>query len=431
MKLINIEKPDTSGWISVSELTYSIKLLLENNIGFVTVQGEVSNYKSHSSGHRYFTLKDEGASISCTLWRGVPVNFEPSDGMKVIIEGNLTVYPPRGQYQIECLSIRKSGIGDLYILFEKLKQKLDSLGYFDVSRKKPIPQFSFKIGISTSATGAAIQDMKTTIDRRFPLAAIYFRQTLVQGDGAAADIANAIKELNDEKVDVIIIGRGGGSIEDLWAFNEEIVATTIYNSHVPIISAVGHETDFTIADFVADVRAATPTAAAELITSNTNNDLIKFTENSFELLERAITREIDYLNEKLESNSSQYMLRRINEKLKISYQQVDDLDSSMQTSMNHYINNLKLLISSKISHLSSLNPASPLRKGFALIKVKGKIIKNNITLKNIQEIEIIREKEIAIASVKGVKKGVFLNSMNDNLFEQIPDEDFFNEHQAD
>jgi exodeoxyribonuclease VII large subunit len=238
--------------LSVSDVTRAIQRTFEASFDTIVMQGEISNYKHHASGHRYFTLKDSTAQISATMWRSTTIHFEPRDGMSVIVSGKITMFPPQGRVQIECRTMRPIGQGDLYRAFEELKQHLARLGYFDQTRKRALPAFPATIGIATSASGAALKDILATLQRRMPLVSVLVRPTIVQGEAAPIDIANAIADLNESDCDVMIVGRGGGSIEDLWAFNTPIVAEAIYQSSVPIISAVGHETDFTIADFVAD-----------------------------------------------------------------------------------------------------------------------------------------------------------------------------------
>ena len=232
------------------------------------MEGEISNFLWHTSGHRYFSLKDENAQLRCTIWRGVGqyLNFEPEDGIKVHAFGNLTVYEKRGEYQLNVLKLLPVGRGELEIAFQKLKERLLKEGLFDEAHKKPIPEFPERIGIVTSPTGAAIQDMLKVFRRRFPSAGLYLYPARVQGEGASEEIAAGIRAFNEwGEVDVIIIGRGGGSLEDLWAFNEEEVARAIYASRIPVVSAVGHEIDFTMADFVADLRAPTPSTAVEMV----------------------------------------------------------------------------------------------------------------------------------------------------------------------
>jgi len=271
---------------TVSQLTTEIKALLERNFEFVWVEGEISNLRSPSSGHLYFTLKDEFAQLRTVMFRlqNRLLKFDPEDGLQVVCYGRLTVYEPRGEYQIVLDYMEPKGLGALQLAFEQLKEKLSREGLFDPAHKRPLPQLPQKIGIVTSPTGAAIRDMLQIIDRRFANVHILLYPVRVQGAGAAEEIAQAISELNRwPGIDVIIVGRGGGSLEDLWAFNEEVVARAIYNSRLPIISAVGHEVDFTIADFVADLRAPTPSAAAELVVRN-KLELIQ----SLESLERRL-----------------------------------------------------------------------------------------------------------------------------------------------
>lgn len=272
---MNLRESRSTGMYSVGDLTSVIKTVLEGEFSEVLVKGEISNFKQHTSGHRYFTLKDSYAQISCVMWRTRSLPFEPTDGMSVVVGGRVTVYPVRGNYQLDCEFIRADGVGALYKAFELLKVQLQERGWFDETRKRALPRFPACIGIATSKTGAALQDMLTTINRRYGALHVLLRPTLVQGDGSAADIASAIADLNKAGAEAIIVGRGGGSIEDLWSFNTEIVARAIYESKVPVISAVGHETDFTIADFVADKRAPTPTAAAEFVTPFTNTALLQ------------------------------------------------------------------------------------------------------------------------------------------------------------
>lgn len=243
--------------LTVTELTKQIKLSLETSFSRIWVQGEISNFKQHTSGHLYFTLKDEGAQLSAVMWRSrVPyLTFPVEDGMKVIARGSITVYPPRGNYQIDIEQMQPVGLGELQVALERLKQKLAKEGLFDSAHKKPIPEFPECIGIITSETGAALQDIRSVLSRRHPSVGVILIPVHVQGVGAAEEIADAIGRMNRYgNVDVLIVGRGGGSLEDLWAFNEEIVARAIYASKIPIISAVGHEIDFSIADFVADLR---------------------------------------------------------------------------------------------------------------------------------------------------------------------------------
>src|SRR6184192_4246874 len=264
--------PQTSKVFTVSELTRNIRGTLEAKFGAVWVQGEISNHKLHPSGHQYFTLKDQRAQIACVIWRDTmaPLRQPLVDGAQVQVYGTVTVFEARGQYQLNVQILQPRGVGLLQAKFEALKRKLEAEGLFAPERKRPLPKFPQRIGIVTSPSGAAIRDMLNVLQRRAPWLQILINPVRVQGSGAAAEIAVAIRELatpneNFAAVDLIVIARGGGSIEDLWEFNEEIVARTIADVTVPIVSAIGHEIDFTIADFVADLRAPTPSAAAELI----------------------------------------------------------------------------------------------------------------------------------------------------------------------
>ncbi len=394
--------------ITVSELTQEIKHQLEDNIGSVAVQGELSNFKAHSSGHRYFTLKDEGSQISCVMWRTRQLGFLPTDGMKVVIHGSLTVYPPRGNYQIDCRSMAPLGVGDLYLAFEKLKKELAQLGYFDEDNKKPLPVMPMKIGVATSPTGAAVKDIFSTLERRFPVAKVYSRPAIVQGDGSERDIADAIEELNGSGAEVIIVGRGGGSIEDLWAFNTRTVADAIFNSNLPVISAVGHESDFTIADFVADRRAATPTAAAEIATPRTIDELNQAFASYGELLHRLINTKLKTLRQHFDFMASKNLSRRLTERINLYNQMIDDFELRNKNNVNNNISNLKSRINSLDSHCRSLYPLAPLGKGFAMLLHNGRVLSNEDSLGKMRRIEIRRKDETAEARViKILPKSLF------------------------
>ena len=253
---------------TVSELTRGIRSILEQAFDTVWVEGEISNYVLAQSGHAYFSLKDETSQVRCVFFKGnrIRVKFDPEDGDQVLLFGRVNVYEPRGEYQIVVEAMEPRGLGALQKAFEQLKAKLEKEGLFDEAHKQALPEFPWKIGIVTSPTGAAIRDLLNVLHRRNPRVSVVLAPAKVQGEGAAEEIAQAIRDLNTlEELDVLIVGRGGGSIEDLWAFNEEVVARAIHESKLPVVSAVGHEIDFTISDFVADLRAPTPSAAAELV----------------------------------------------------------------------------------------------------------------------------------------------------------------------
>jgi exodeoxyribonuclease VII large subunit len=381
------------GSLSVSEITLQIRTLLEQGIGSVIVVGEISNYKHHSSGHRYFSLKDEFAQMSAVMWKGKPLQFPLTDGMKVIAKGNITLYPPQGRYQLDCQSILPLGTGDLYLAFEELKKKLSSMGLFDHSRKKDIPAFPLKIGIATSQTGAAVQDMLSTLQRRNPLAEVILRPTIVQGDQAPKDIVIAIRELEATDCEVIIIARGGGSIEDLWAFNNEEVAYAIADCTIPIISGVGHETDITIADFVADRRAATPTAAAELVSSITINDLHAHLEASGDSLRRGMQLHFSRLKDTMSRLKEHSGFRRLSEHIRNASQKNDELSSRMAVSMARNIQQSHSIIKSLELQCLALHPYSPLKKGFALLKRGETILNSSEELTHGEELTLIRERD--------------------------------------
>ncbi|MCX6140240.1 MAG: exodeoxyribonuclease VII large subunit [Candidatus Kapabacteria bacterium] len=360
--------------VTVSELTYAIKGLLEEGIGDVMVSGEISNFKHHSSGHRYFTLKDADAQIGAVMWRSRTLTFRPEDGMRVVVRGKLSVYAIQGKYQIDCSAMRPEGLGDLHMAFERLKEALRARGYFDESRKRPLPRRPRSVGIVTSATGAALQDMLSTINTRFPLLDVVFRPTLVQGDGASEDIAKAIRDLDRAGLDVIIIGRGGGSMEDLWCFNTEVVADAIFTSNTPIISAVGHETDFTISDFVADRRAETPTAAAVIVTPITSHDLLLAIEEMRLEIVRTISLRVMDLLEFANGFVDGRAARRITERVLLRQQRIDELTTRFTRSILHRL----AITTQRVDHIvalnTSLHPLAPLKKGYAVVERNGHVL---------------------------------------------------------
>ena len=362
--------------LTVSELTKDIRKTLEETFSQVSVIGEISNFKHHISGHWYFNLKDADAVISCAMWKGFNqyVFFTPQDGMKVILNGKITVYPPRGSYQIDVRSIKPSGIGELQEAFEQLKKKLQSKGLFDEARKKAIPSFPERIGIVTAIDGAAFKDMISVARRRYPLVEIVIAPAIVQGSGAAESIVNSIKLLNDfGKVDVIITGRGGGSLEDLWAFNEEIVARAIFNSKIPVISAVGHEVDFTIADYVADLRAPTPSVAMELATPSIEeifgyiND---FSYNSLQIISELIQRKSAVVTENINSYGFKILPDIINRK----NQQVDQFISRIFHSVDKLIFTTKNDVNLYSSAIKSYDIEKVLKRGFVLVEQNSKFV---------------------------------------------------------
>jgi exodeoxyribonuclease VII large subunit len=362
--------------ITITELTRQIKFSLESNFQRVWVEGELSNFKQHSSGHLYFTLKDEGAQLSALMWRSrvAHLTFQPQDGMKVLARGSLTVYPPRGNYQLDVDQIQPLGLGELQLAFERLKQKLDAEGLFDAAHKKPIPEFPECIGLVTSETGAALQDIRSVLSRRHPSVHVVLMPVRVQGAGAAGEIAHAIKLMNHYGgIDVLIVGRGGGSLEDLWAFNEEVVARAIYASKIPIISAVGHEIDFSIADFVADLRAPTPSAAAELSVRD-RTELLEDIGNLYDAMRGALDNQISGLRERTASLVTSYSFNRPKDLVREFSQRVDELERTLDISCSHVAQIVHQKYHSLRLQLAALNPSSVIKRGYAIVRKQGRTI---------------------------------------------------------
>lgn len=354
---------------TVIEITRKIRSLLEGSFGNIWVSGEISNYRKAASGHIYFTLKDESAVIKAVLFKGYQQNihFKTGDGLKVIAHGNIDVFDKRGEYQIIIDLMEPEGIGDLQLAFEKLKQRLQKEGFFDESHKKKIPAFPDSIGVITSQTGAALRDILNITARRYKGIRIIIYPVLVQGDGAAEEIAAAINTANRRmEADVLIVGRGGGSIEDLWPFNEEIVARAIYDSKIPVISAVGHEIDFTISDFVADLRAPTPSAAAELVVKN-KEELLKSSKELITRLYSSIDRLISYKKEKVSFYSIDFMSRRIIDALHKKNLILDDVAKSITNRVEAVIIKNRGRFEKTVGQLNALSPLNTLARGFAAV----------------------------------------------------------------
>ena len=395
-------------YLTVTALTKYIKYKFDHdrNLEEVLLEGEISNFKHNSRGHFYFTLKDETSQISATMFATYAsrVKFEPEDGMKVYVKGNVTVYEPSGTYSINVKEIKSNGVGDLYIAYEKLKKELEAEGLFDESHKKIIPRFPEYIGVITSPTGAAIRDIINTIKRRYPLAKVILYPAIVQGEDAKNDVVRQIKNANkDGLCDVLIVGRGGGSIEDLWAFNERIVAKAIYDSNIPIISAVGHEIDFTIADFVADVRAATPTAAAELATPNIDvlRENIKFNAN---LLSKKILNIFENYKLRLVHYDKQIDLNNPLTKLKNQKVILDNQTKRLNILIENIISSKKYQFENIITRLESNNPLKIMDKGYSISTSNNKIIKHAKDVKKGDLIETSLQDGKIISQVMEVKE---------------------------
>jgi len=358
--------------LTVSEVTNYIKRMLDNDfiLSNLSVKGEISNLKYHSSGHIYFTLKDNNGKVNCVMFKGsaVSLDFVLEEGMEVIIKGRVSIYPATGSFQLYCDEIKKEGIGDLFIKFEKLKEKLSKTGYFDEACKKPLPKYPKKIGIVTSPTGAAILDIINVSTRRSKLVDLILYPASVQGINAYKEIITGINYFNKKKsVDIIIVGRGGGSIEELWNFNEEELAKAIFNSKIPIISAVGHEIDFTISDFVADVRAATPSQGAEIAVPLSSDIEAKIYDIS-----RTLDRKIDDKLKKSKSDlSGAQRILNIHSpitKISNSYLELDKLQNRLNLIIKTKIKSEKNQIVNFNNLLSANNPIKVISKGYAIIE---------------------------------------------------------------
>ena len=387
-------------YLTVSQLTKYIKYKLDNDVNLreVYLKGEISNFKAHTRGHFYFTIKDEGSRINAVMFASSAskVKFTPEDGMKILVTGRISVYEATGGYQIYVNEMMEDGVGNLYVAFEQLKKKLASEGLFDEARKKRIPKIPERVGVITAPTGAAIRDIISTINRRFPLTEVILLPSLVQGEGAKEDIVRQIKRAEDYNLDVLIVGRGGGSIEDLWAFNEEIVARAISQCPIPVISAVGHEIDFTIADFVADLRAPTPTGAAEIAVPN-KTDVINYINQLNLRSRKAVGTILELKKKKLDSIKGHYIL---NNPLDLYSAKIQKLDYLTESLVKNYkviidkekikLNNIKtrplfsnpLVILDKtkqkytllLSKLDALSPLKTLERGYGIIKLDEKAV---------------------------------------------------------
>ena len=361
---------------TVSELAMRIKAQLEDQFPAVWVEGEISNLRTPSSGHAYFTLKDDGAQLRCVLFRGRGrrVAFQPEDGMQVLAFGGLDVYLARGEYQLVVELLEPKGVGALQLAFEQLKRKLAAEGLFEEARKRPLPPFPRTIGIVTSPTGAAIRDMLHVIDRRFADLRILITPVRVQGEEAPGEIVGALRDLESvEDLDVVIVGRGGGSIEDLWAFNDERVARAIAACRVPVISAVGHETDFTIADFVADLRAPTPSAAAELVVRE-KLQVARALVTLYENLKQAMADRLERERERVEALGKRRVLTDAARALRDLYRRVDDLTTRLTRAVRGSERQATHRLSLARNALRSLNPVARIANGTVLLaQLRGRL----------------------------------------------------------
>ena len=378
--------------ISVTELNKYIKDKFEEDemLNNILVKGEISNFKHHYTGHMYFTLKDENSLIKCVMFKTYTpnLNFIPKDGMQVKVLGTVSVFERDGVYQIYCKAMQQDGLGDLYRIYTELKEKLSKEGLLDDKYKKPIPYMPKCIGVLTSNTGSVIRDIINVSTRRNPNVYIKLLPVPVQGQGAARKITEAIKIMNENRLcDVIILARGGGSLEDLWPFNEEIVARAIFDSKIPIVSAVGHETDFTISDFVADLRAPTPSAAAELVIPNVKDILLKLKE--YESRQKiALNRKIQIMKLRYEKCLNSKVFKEPLQKINERYMMLDIKVRQMESYINQKYINEKAKAIKLIAKLDALSPLKTLSRGYSIITLNGKTIKEAKYLKKDDEINI-------------------------------------------
>jgi len=416
-------------YVSVSDLNRYIKNRLKSDEALMNVfiRGEISNFKDHFRGHYYFSIKDEGSKIDAVMFanKNKYLNFKPRDGMKVLVVGAIDVYETTGSYQIYVEIMEEDGLGNLHVKFEQLKEKLASEGLFDVAHKREIPKFPSTIGIVTAPTGAAVKDILSTIERRNPATKTIIFPTLVQGEGSKEAIARQIEKAQSFDIDVLIVGRGGGSIEDLWAFNEEIVARAIYNSKIPVISAVGHEIDFTISDFVADMRAATPTGAAEMAVPNVIDVLESIEQMNIRMI-NGVKNMIKTYMTKLETLDNSRVLTKPMEMYALKEQKLDNILERFRVGFINYYNTKSKNVDYLIDKLNTLSPLNSLKRGYSFTTLEdGNLLKSvtNVRIGDRVSIEVVDGKFSAIVGATHVchtakdnrKKGKIINGSIDDI----------------
>ena len=415
-------------YLTVTALTKYIKYKFDHdhNLELVLLEGEISNFKHNARGHFYFRLKDDFAVIDATMFASSAskCNFTPEDGMKVYVKGRITLYEPSGSYQINVFEMHNNGLGDLHLAYEKLKKELEEEGLFKQEHKKPIPKFPKTIGVITSKTGAAVRDIIKTITRRYPLANVILYPAIVQGEDAKGDIVRQIEAANkDNLCDVLIVGRGGGSIEDLWAFNERIVAYAIYNSNIPIISAVGHEIDYTIADFVADIRAVTPTAGAEIATPNIS-DLNNYLIDSKNKLDKRIKYIIDEAKTKMLNYDKILELHKPINIIKHEKDMLDNKIKNLNQKILSIINENKLILDGKYNEIQSKNPNKLINHNKELLN--NKVLTLNKNIKTILDLKrnqfVLAKSKLELASpLKIMDKGYSISMVGNKVVKKTSD----------
>ena len=368
--------------LSITQINEYVRSMMDRDglLCGVAVRGEISNYKLYPSGHHYFTLKDESSALKCVMFRGnsIHLRFRPENGMKIVAMGKISVYPRDGAYQLYCSNIMQDGVGDLHAAFEQLKKKLAAQGLFDPEHKKKLPQYPGRIGIITSSAGAAVHDMLRILNKRYPLTHVCLIPVRVQGAEAPAEIASAIRYANQYGLaDLLIVGRGGGSIEDLWAFNDELVAHAIYDSEIPVISAVGHEPDVTISDYVADIRAATPSNAAELAVPDMQA-LYQRLDSVHSAINTALTRQLQASKQRLFALSSHPSLKSATQYLEQRRDALSLLAVRLYTSQQHHLSIARNRFISLTAKLDAMSPLKVLKRGYALAQNGSSTIVHSI-----------------------------------------------------
>ena len=389
---------------SISELTAQVKGLLEESLPACWVEGEISQYTHHGSGHRYFTLKDSSAQLSAVMfkWQASQLAFEPEQGMLALVYGHISVYERGGKYQFYATQIKPSGVGELALAFEQLKIRLEAEGLFDANRKRPLPPYPKKVGVVTSPTGAAIRDIIQVLGRRAPGLQVVLCPARVQGEGAAPEIAKAIADLNQlDDIDILIVGRGGGAPEDLWAFNDEGVAQAIYQSSKPVISAVGHEIDYTIADYVADCRAPTPSAAAEIVVGERNALRERVAEHR-DRLQTAMDRRLGGLEERLRHYNPQRLLTRLNDRLQQQNLYLDERRQDLFTALDWFLRTRTEAMRNAATRLDDLSPLTSLARGFAMAEktTDGRLVRASADIQPGDKLKLRFRRGGAICSVE-------------------------------
>ena len=424
---MNGDYMDDIKYYSITALNRAIKNMFDSKpeLNRVYIKGEISNFKHHTRGHFYFTLKDENSRIAAVMFSSAAskMNFEPEDGMKVLVCGRVTVYEATGGYQIYVDQMDLDGIGNLYLEYEKLKKKLEQEGLFSLDHKRPIPKYPKKVGIITAPTGAAIRDILSTIKRRYPICETILFPALVQGTGAKESIVEQLTRAQEFDLDVIICGRGGGSIEDLWAFNEEIVARAIYESRIPVISAVGHEIDFTIADFVADLRAPTPTGAAEMAVPSLV-DLKTLIEQYKIRLNENVKGIINYNTKRLQNIRESYVLKNPLALYEVKEQKLDTYIDRINTIINTMLNDYKVRLDNIKSSYVLKNPLATYEvkkeKLINLEKILNKIVISKIDVSK-HKYEVMINKLDLLNPLNILSKGYSLVTLEDNVVKSSKD----------